>query len=316
MKAVFLDTATFSDQIVLDTPEGVTDYQTYPTTTQDIDTIVKRCKEADIIITNKINITGELIDKLPNLKLVQVTATGTDNVDKNACNAKGISVQNVAGYSVDSVAEHTFMLMLGAMRAGGYYHQKTTDGSWQQDGKFCLVDMPIWDIKGRTLGIIGYGNIGERVAQIAKSFGMTVLKAERKNKPPRNDSYTAFDEVLAQADIITLHCPLTDDTRHLVNDEFIAKLGKNPLLINVARGAVVDSQSVVKALNDGKLLGYATDVFENEPFLKDEPLIAIQNHPRAFFTPHNAWASINAQNKLWQILKDNVSSFIKTYNTQ
>lgn len=314
MKAVFLDTATFSKQISLDAPDGVTEYQTYPTTPQDIDTIVKRCEGADIIITNKINITGELISQLPNLKLVQITATGTDNVDKDACQTQVISVQNVAGYSVDSVAEHTFMLMLGAMRAGGYYHKQATDGSWQQDGKFCLVDTPIWDISGKTLGIIGYGNIGERVAQIAKSFGMTVLKAERQNKPPRDDSYTAFDEVLAQADVITLHCPLTDDTRHLVDDTFIAKLGKAPLLINVARGAVVDSQAVVKGLENGKLLGYATDVFENEPFLKNEPLIAIKDHPRTFFTPHNAWASINAQNKLWQILKDNVATFIKKHS--
>lgn len=313
MKAVFLDTATFCDQISLDAPGGVTDYQTYPTTPQDIAIIAKRCQDADIIITNKVKITDELIAKLPNLKLVQITATGTDNVDKAACQAKGIQVQNVAGYSVDSVAEHTFMLMLTAMRAGLHYHTQATDGTWQKDGKFCLVDTPILDIKGRTLGIIGYGNIGTTVADIASAFGMTVLKAERQHKSPRDDSYTAFDEVLAVSDVITLHCPLTDDTRHLVNDAFIAKLGNTPLLINVARGAVVNSESVVKGLNSGKLLGYATDVFECEPFLDNEPLIALKNHPRTFFTPHNAWASMNAQHRLWQILKGNVEKFIKDF---
>lgn len=311
MKAVFLDRATFSDNVALPAPDGIDDYTVYDSTPQDDDIIVERCIHADIIITNKVILNRAVIDRLPNLKLIQLTATGMNNVDMTACDERGIAVKNVAGYSVDSVPEHTFMLMLTAMRAGVHYHRQATDGTWQADGRFCLLDTPIFDLAGRTLGIVGKGAIGQKVGQIATAFGMNVLYAERAGKPPRDDSYTAFDDVLARSDVISLHCPLTDDTHHLIDDETIGKMGKTPLIINVARGAVVDSGAVVRALANDLILGYATDVFEQEPPPADETLLALHNHPRVIITPHNAWASHSAQSRLWGILCKQVSEFVR-----
>ncbi len=314
MKAVFLDRATFLSELDLSLPKEVSEYQVFDMTTSDPSVIIGRCQDADIVITNKVRLGREVLEALPKLKLVQLTATGTDNVDKTACDELGIALKNVAGYSVNAVPEHTFMLLLSVMRAGRYYHDKVADNSWQSTGKFCLLDVPILDLAGQTLGIIGKGAIGERVAQIARVFGMDVLFAERQGKTPRNASYTAFDDVLQRADVISLHCPLTKETHQLINETTINKMSKRPIIINVARGAVVDSTAVALALTDGRLSGYASDVFETEPLQADSPLMALTNHPRVLFTPHNAWGSVSAQKRLWEILSAQVAEFIQTYS--
>ena len=310
MKAVFLDRATFSSDLDLNTPNGISDYQVYEQTPNDAQTIIERCQHADIIITNKVKLTAEVIAQLPKLKLIQLTATGMDNVDKAACDRQGIALQNVAGYAVKSVPEHTLMLILSVMRASRHYHNQVVQGEWQTDGRFCLLGTPLIDLEGKTLGIIGYGTIGKRVAEIAKVFGMRVLIAEHQGRVPRNSDYTAFDDVLGKSDIITLHCPLTAATHHLINDETIAKMAKQPLIVNVARGSVVDSGAVVDAVNAGKILGYASDVFEDEPIRDDDPLLTLRDHPRVMLTPHNAWGSVNAQLTLWSILCEQVQRFI------
>lgn len=286
MKAVFLDQATFSPEVNLSTPHGISEFVRYDSTPNDVATIIARTHDADIIITNKVIISREIITCLPKLKLIQLTATGTDNVDKVACDEFGVALYNVVGYSKDSVPEHTFMLMLNAMRAVKEYHAKATDGRWQASGKFCLLDTPILDLAGRTLGIVGRGVIGQKVGQIATAFGMNVLYAEHQGKSPR-DGYVAFDEMLAKADIISLHCPLTDDTHHLINRTTITKMTKRPLIINVARGAVVDTHAITSALINEQILGYATDVLAQEP-PTNEPLFTLKDHPRVIVTPHNA----------------------------
>ncbi|MDO4441686.1 MAG: D-2-hydroxyacid dehydrogenase [Moraxella sp.] len=313
MKAVFLDTSTFSAQTDLSLPASISEYVRYDSTPNDAATIIERCKDADIIITNKVNLTADIIKNLPKLKLIHVTATGINNIDTNACDDKGVAWRNVAGYSTVSVPEHTFMLMLNVMRAAKVYHKQATDGTWQTDGRFCLIGEPIIDLSGKTLGIVGGGNIGQNVARIAKAFGMNVLFAERRNQPPRNDNYTTFEEILAVADVISLHCPLTDQTAHLINKDAIALMKKRPAIINVARGGVVDSHAVAQALAQGQILGYGSDVFEAEPFADDDPLLALKDHPRAFFTPHNAWGSLDAQARLWQILCTQVDEFVKAH---
>lgn len=310
MKAVFLDRATFSSDLELKPPNGLSDYQVYEQTPNDAQTIIERCQHADIIITNKVKLTAEVIAQLPKLKLIQLTATGMDNVDKAACDRQGIALQNVAGYAVKSVPEHTLMLILSVMRASRHYHNQVVQGEWQTDGRFCLLGTPLIDLEGKTLGIIGYGTIGKRVAEIANVFGMRVLIAEHQGRVPRNSDYTAFDDVLGKSDIITLHCPLTAATHHLINDETIAKMAKQPLIVNVARGSVVDSGAVVDAVNAGKILGYASDVFEDEPIRDDDPLLTLRDHPRVMLTPHNAWGSVNAQLTLWSILCEQVQRFI------
>ena len=311
MQAVFLDRATFSEDIELPAPTGIDDYITYDNTPQDDSVIIERCKNADIIFANKVKINAAVIAQLPKLKLIQLTATGMNNVDQEACIAHNVALNNVAGYAVKSVPEHTFMLMLNAMRAGIYYHKKSIDGSWQASGNWCLLDIPLIDLEEKTLGIIGIGTIGKRVTDIARAFGMTVLWAEHQGRAPRNDDYTDFDEVLARADVISLHCPLNEQTQHLINKDTLAKMAKQPLIVNVARGGIVDSQALTDAINNEQIIGYATDVFEQEPITDDDPLLTIADHPRVIFSPHNAWGSKSAQDTLWQILSKQVTDFIE-----
>lgn len=310
MQAVFLDKGTFSDGIDLPAPTGVSDYITYNDTPADTDTIIERCKDADIIITNKVKIGADVIAKLPKLKLIQLTATGMNNVDQDSCDKNNVALYNVAGYAVKSVPEHTFMLMLTAMRAGIHYHQKVADGTWLANGNFCLLDIPLIDLEDKTLGIIGVGTIGKRVTEIARAFGMTVLWADHQGQAPRNEDYTAFDDVLARADVISLHCPLNEQTQHLINKDTLAKMTKKPLIVNVARGGIVDSQALAEAINNEQIIGYASDVFEQEPIANDDPLLTLADHPRVIFSPHNAWGSKSAQETLWQMLSKQVGEFI------
>ncbi|MGO2278170.1 MULTISPECIES: D-2-hydroxyacid dehydrogenase [unclassified Psychrobacter] len=314
MQAVFLDKGTFSEGIDLPAPVSVSDYITYNDTPKDTDVIVERCKDADIIITNKVQISAEVIEQLPKLKLIQLTATGMNNVDQEACDKHGVTLYNVAGYAVKSVPEHTFMLMLTAMRAGIHYHQKVADGTWQAKGDFCLLDIPLIDLEDKTLGIIGIGTIGKRVTEIARAFGMTVLWAEHQGREPRSDDYTAFEDVLAQSDVISLHCPLTEQTKHLINTDTLEKMAKQPLIVNVARGGIVDSQALTDAINNEQIIGYASDVFEQEPIADNDPLLSLSDHPRVIFSPHNAWGSKSAQEKLWQILSTQVTDFIDNHH--
>ncbi|PNK60632.1 D-2-hydroxyacid dehydrogenase [Psychrobacter sp. FDAARGOS_221] len=313
MKAVFLDRGTFLAGLELPKPEDITDYQVYQSTEQDDALIIERCQDADIIFSNKVVLNANIIANLPKLKLIQLTATGMNNVDADACEQHNITLYNVAGYAIKSVPEHTFMLMLNALRAGVHYHNKVIDGSWEASGSFSLMDVPLVDLEGRTLGIIGPGTIGKRVGEIAKAFGMQVLWAEHQGKAPRNEYYTDFDSVLEKSDIISLHCPLTESTKHLINESTLAKMKQQPLIVNVARGGVVDSKAMAQAVLNEQVLGYATDVFEQEPTTQDDPLLQLtkQNHPRVIFSPHNAWGSKAAQQKLWDILSEQVSSFIK-----
>jgi len=313
MQAVFLDKGTFSDGVDLPAPAGVTDYITYDDTSADSNLIIERCQDADIIFTNKVQITADVIANLPKLKLIQLTATGMNNVDQDACKAHNVTLYNVAGYAVKSVPEHTFMLMLNAMRAGIYYHQKVADGTWRENGNFCLLDLSLVDLEDKTLGIIGVGTIGKRVTEIARAFGMTVLWAEHQGRTPRNDDYTAFEEVLEQSDVISLHCPLNEQTKHLINQDTLVKMSKRPLLVNVARGGIVDSQALADAVHNEQILGYATDVFEQEPITADDPLLSISDHPRVIFSPHNAWGSKSAQETLWRILSKQVADFVNDY---
>ena len=312
MKAVFLDRGTFLENVELSAPEGVTDYVVYGDTKQQDALIIERCKDADIILANKVKINSEVIAALPQLKLIQLTATGMNNVDVEACKTHGVELYNVAGYAVKSVPEHTFMLMLGALRAALHYHNKVVDGSWEQSGSFCLMDVPLIDLEDKTLGIIGVGTIGERVTEIAKAFGMKVLWAEHQGKTPRNEDYTDFETVLATSDVISLHCPLTEKTEHLINQDTLAKMKQKPLVVNVARGGVVDSHAMAAAVENGQVMGYATDVFEQEPTPNNDPLLRLarNQHPRVIFSPHNAWGSKAAQEKLWDILSQQVSAFI------
>lgn len=310
MKAVFLDAATFAPQVTLTQPNRVSQWHVFDATAYTTEAIVERLKDADIAILNKVPIGEAELAQLPKLRLIQVTATGTDIIDHNACTQRGITIQNVAGYSTDSVADHAWMLILAAMRGLTHYARQSTDGSWQQDGRFSLNALPILELRGRTLGILGAGEIGRRVAEIGQAFGMNILFAERRGKTPRNPQYSTFEHVLATSNILSLHTPLTPDTHEMINASSIALMQQKPLLVNLARGAVVNDHDVAAAVERGDLFGYASDVFTPEPPTADNPLLALKDHPRVILTPHNAWASIEAQQRLWAQLCQHVDQFI------
>lgn len=308
MKAVFLDRATFAADVSLPAPAGVSDWRVFERS-EPAEVIARSC-EADIIITNKIVFDAELLAQLPQLKLIQITATGTDNVDKIAAEKQGIKVFNVSGYSTDSVAEHTLMMILATMRALSAHHRSVASGAWIKDGRFSLSTPALWDLKGKTLGLVGIGSIAHRVTELAQAFGMNVLWAERLGRAPRDDRYTDFETVMAASDVIALHCPLTAETKHLINHQTIAMMKRAPILINVARGAVMEAEAVAQALQKGQLSGLGCDVFLPEPPEADNPLLQFANHPRVILTPHNAWASFESQQQLWAILSTQVSNFI------
>lgn len=310
MKAVFLDRATFASNLDLPKPSALSDWQVFERTSPE--QILARAAEAEIVITNKVVFDDALMAQLPKLKLIQITATGMNNVDLAAAKARGIAVKNVAGYSVESVAEHVFMFMLAALRGLKPYHQAVADGTWQADGRFCLTEPAVMDLHDKTLGIIGAGDVGKAITARAKAFGMKVLWAERRGKNPRNSDYLPFEQVLAEADILSLNCPLTDETKYLINRDSIALMQKKPLLINAARGPVVESQAVLEAVESGKLLGFCGDVFVQEPPAADEALLKLCQHPRVLYTPHIAWASQAAQQKLWAILTQQINQFVQS----
>ncbi|WP_019673967.1 NAD(P)-dependent oxidoreductase [Psychrobacter lutiphocae] len=312
MKAVLLDKKRFADNIELPQPEKLSEYLVYHSTPQDNQVIIERCQDADIIIVGTLMIEREVIEALPNLKLIQVTSVGSNQIDKEACKAHGVDVFNVPGFASISVAEHGFMLLLNAMRAGIHYHQAALDGTWYQTGQAYFMDEPLIDLENLTLGIIGVGAIGKRMGELASAFGMNVLWAEHKGRSPRSDDYTDFDTVLSTSDVISLHCPLTEDTYHLIDKDAIAKMTKKPLLVNVARGQVVDTKALATAINDELVLGYATDVFEQEPAGENDPIIQLakQHHPRVILSPHHGAGSDAAQIKLWRILSQQVNEFV------
>lgn len=312
-KTVLLDEKRFSKGIELTPPEKVGEYITYYETPQDNSVIIERCQDAEIVIVGTLRIEREVIEALPNLKLLQVTSVGTNQIDMEACKDNGVEVYNAPGFATQSVAEHGFMLMLNAMRSGIHYHNTVLDGTWYKTGQAYYMDEELIDVDNLTIGIIGVGSIGKRMGELANSFGMTVLWAEHKGKEPRDDSYSDFDSVLASSDVLSLHAPLTEETKHLINAEAIAKMDKKPLIVNVARGQIVDTSALAEAIKNDKILGYATDVFEKEPAKSDDPIVQLakDNHPRVILSPHHGAGSKAAQRKLWNIVCKQINEFIK-----
>lgn len=272
--------------------------------------VIERLKDATIAITNKVQIRKEEIDQLPNLRLIQVAATGTDCVDSKYCREKGIIVSNIRNYSTISVSEHVFSYILALRRNLFSNNNFAQNGDWQKSDIFCSLDFPILDLHNSTLGIIGYGAIGKAVKKIAEAFGMNVLIAERKGVDIVREGRVTFDEVINSSDIITLHCPLTDETRGLLSKEEFSKMKPNSLLINCGRGGLVDENALVQALKNGQIGGAAVDVLSCEPPSQGNPLLDA-DLPNLIVTPHVAWASIEAMQTLADQLIDNLESFVR-----
>ena len=307
-KIVFLDRATLAPQIRLSRPLFEHEFIEYDHTSAD--QVAARLAGATIAITNKVPLTAEVLEQLPALKFVAVAATGTDCIDKAACERHGIRVSNIRGYAVNTVPEHTFALMLALRRNLVAYRDDVLKGEWQKSGQFCFFNHPIHDLGGMTLGIIGEGVLGQRVAEIAKAFGMRVLFAAHKGREGLGPLYTPWDEMLATSDVITIHSPLTPQTRGMLSTPEFRAMKRKPLIINTARGGLVDEDALVRALDEGLIGGIGFDVLSSEPPAADNPLMRIAKRPNVIVTPHVAWASDEAQQSLADQLMDNIHRFV------
>lgn len=271
---------------------------------------VARAADADIVLTNKVVLNSEVIAQLPHLKYIGVLATGYNVVDIDAAHQQGIIVTNVPAYSTESVAQMVFAHLLTVTNRTEHYAVANRSGRWSTNPDFCYWDTELTELAGKTFGIVGLGNIGSRVAQIALAFGMKVqaLTSKTADSMPEGISKVSLEDLLSTSDVISLHCPLTDSTRHLIDSQTLKQMKATAILINTGRGPLVDDQAVADALAKGHLSAFCADVLTEEPPSITNPLL---QQPRAYITPHIAWATKESRSRLIQVATDNVRMFLK-----
>lgn len=306
---VFLDRATIPRHIHVPALTFSHRWQEFDFTAPE--QVVERLQEAEIVITNKVVLSAAILAQLPKVRLIAVSATGFNNVDIDYCRAHHIAVCNVQGYATQSVPEHVVAMMFALRRNLMGYHHDIAAGEWQRNKQFCFFTHPIGDIAGSTLGVVGGGTLGQGTATLAKALGMTVLFAEHKGVSTCRAGYTPFEQVLQQADVLTLHCPLTGATHHLIGEAELAQMKPNALLINAGRGGLVDEVALVDALKRRQIAGAGVDVFTQEPADITNPLVANMDLPNLLLTPHVAWGSDSAIQQLAHILIDNIQAFVE-----
>ncbi|MDE3011397.1 MAG: D-2-hydroxyacid dehydrogenase [Pseudomonadota bacterium] len=275
-----------------------------------VEETVSKLKGATVAITNKVPLRAEALARLPDLKMIAVAATGYDVIDVPYCREHGIAVANIRNYAVHTVPEHTFALILALRRNLLAYRQDVEAGVWQKSDQFCFFTHDIGDLHGSTLGIIGEGALGQGTAAIARAFGMTVLFADHAPPKAAGVEFTPLDEVLARADVLSLHCPLTPDTRNCIGIEQFRKMKRNALLINTARGGLVDEAALIQALDEGLIAGAGFDVLTVEPPRNGHPLLDVRRS-NFILTPHVAWASDGAMQFLADQLVDNIEAWAR-----
>ncbi|MBJ9676302.1 D-2-hydroxyacid dehydrogenase [Burkholderia gladioli] len=308
MNIIFLDRNTLSPQTRLRSPSFEHDLRVFDTT--DPEQVAERIRDADIVLVNKVRLQRDALAQAKRLKLVAVAATGTDNIDLQACADMRIVVSNIRNYAIHTVPEHTFALIFALRRSITAYRESVRAGRWQQAGQFCYFDYPIRDLAGSTIGIIGDGVLGQSVATMARALGMQVLFAGYKRVANMGPLYTPFKDVLARADILTLHCPLMDSTRNMIGAAEFDQMKRKPLLINTARGGLVDEAALARAMRAGQIGGAGFDVVTKEPPLPDHPFMSLLDLPNFILTPHVAWASDEAVQGLTDQLVGNVEAFV------
>lgn len=272
--------------------------------------LIKRAQDADMVLTNKCRLKEEELRQLPRLKYIGELATGYNNIDIEYAHRHGIVVSNIPSYSTESVVQMTFAHIFNITNQVSHYASEVRAGRWSRNPDFCYWDTPLRELAGRTLGIVGLGHIGMRVAQVAHCLGMDVfaLTSKEKDQLPVGVQKTTLEGLLGVSDILTLHCPLSPDTYHLINEERLAMMHEGAVLINTSRGALVDEKAVADALASGHLLAYGADVMSKEPPRADNPLLS---QARAYLTPHIAWATFEARQRLMEIAVENVKAFVE-----
>jgi glycerate dehydrogenase len=273
------------------------------------DQVVERLSGATIAISNKLSLREAELSQLPELKLIAIAATGSDNIDLDYCRRHGVAVSNTRGYAVNSVPEHVLMMVLALRRNLLAYRADVQNGMWQQSKQFCLLTHELHDLNGSTLGIIGYGSIGKAMASLGGAIGMRVVISEHKHAKTTRAGRTPFEDTLRQSDVVSLHCPLTDQTRDLFRRAEFAMMKPGALLINTARGALVDDNALIEALQNGALAGAGYDALREEPPRQGSPLLDL-NLPNFIVTPHVAWASNEAVQALADQVIDNIEAFV------
>ena len=302
-RIVFLDRDSLQANVRV--PGFAHEWQDYTGTGPD--EVVERLAGATVAITNKVALRADAIARLPELKLVAVAATGLDNVDLAACRERGIVVSNIRDYSLVSVPEHCFTLMLALRRNLRAYALDVEAGKWETSSRFCLLDHPIGDLSGSRLGIVGYGALGKQVARIARAFGMEVVATSRSPISESGVTELALDELLATSSVVSLHLPLTEQTRHLIGARELGLMKPGALLINTARGGLVDESALADVLMEGRI-GAGFDVLSKEPPSSGNPLLGLRL-PNFILTPHVAWASAGAMQTLADMLVDNIEAW-------
>ena len=308
MKAVILDGFCENPgDLSWDAAKALCDFTIYDRTAPA--DVLSRAAGAEIVVVNKVPLTREIIEQLPDLRFVAILATGYNIIDTECCAERGIPVANIPAYSTDSVAQYVFSFILAhASRVAGH-SAAVHDGAWTACPDFTFRVAPICEIAGKTLGIIGYGKIGQKVAAIGKAFGMKIL-ANTAHPEKYTDAGVAFvdlDTLARESDFISLHCPLTKETNGLVNADFLSKMKKNAFLVNTSRGPVVDEQALADALNNDRIAGAGADVLSTEPPKADNPLLTAKN---CLITPHIAWAPLETRQRLMDIFVENIRAFI------
>ncbi len=298
---VFLDRATLG--VPLPRPRFAHEYVEYAATAPE--QVVERLRDADIAIVNKVPLREAALAQLPRLRLIAVAATGTDIIDKEYCRRRGIAVSNIRNYAVNTVPEHTLALIFALRRSLLAYAESVRRGRWAEAGQFCYFDHPIRDISGSTIGIIGYGALGRSVATRAQALGMRVLATDVMEFPGRTD----LDTLLRESDIVTLHCPLTPETRGLIGTAQLELMKPTAILVNTARGGLVDEAALVAALRAGRIAGAGFDVLTTEPPRQGNALLDY-DRPNLIVTPHVAWASMEAMTTLAEQLVGNIEAFV------
>lgn len=319
MKAAFLDFATMGPIAAADNPppqpaallEVLPNLKLYPTTNPD--ELGERIQDAEFLLLNKVRLNADSLAAAPKLRFIGLAATGTDNVDLAAAKASNIAVANIRAYCTSSVVEHVFGSLLMLLHSLYRFSDDVAQGHWQQASTFCLLNHPIRELAALRLGVIGYGTLGKAVGEMAAAFGMQLMVARRRGAPATSgDGRASFDNVLEQADVISLHCPLTAETEGLIGAAELAAMKKNAILVNTARGGLVDSAALVDALTQGTIGGAAIDVLAEEPPVSGDPLLDYcRSHPqgRLLLTPHIAWATDRARQNALREMAANVRAF-------
>ena len=305
---VFLDRDGLPERIQIPTPNIAHQWVNYPATSAD--KIIERSKGTDILVVNKVKIDAGTLDACPTIKHIVVSATGYNIIDIQACESRGVSVSNIPSYAATTVSEHVIGSAIMLRREMNRYRQSVVDGDWQHAPAFCLFGKAFHNIRGATMGLIGLGEIGEATAERARAMGMKVLFCARSKRLHDYAEQVDLDQLLRRSDIVSLHCNLNDSTKGLIGDRELGLMQQHTILINTARGGIVDENAVVRAIKDEQIAGIAFDVMAEEPPANTAPLLSVANYANVLLTPHIAWASEQAMQYLADTVTHNIEAFI------